>query len=102
MIVYEFKTSMTVSGGSANSVTHNIVGGLLNYVLIRSLTSQTTAFNANLAESDGTVRIKYDFHANEIVDNSINLPVTGRYTVNILNASATDTFRVVLGVWEKA
>lgn len=102
MIVYEFKTSLTVSGGSANAVSHRNVGGLLNYVLLRALTSSTTTFSASLADADGTVRMTYDFHTQEIVDNTINLPIVGQYTVNILNASATDTFKVILGVWEKA
>lgn len=101
MIVYEFKANITVSGGSANSLSHRNVGGMLNYVLIRALTNNQTTFNATISDTDGTVRTTYDFHAGEIVDNQINLPLVGQYQVNILNASQTDTFKVILGVLEK-
>ena len=101
MIVSELKTSLTVSGGSATAISHRNVGGLLKYVLIRANTS-TTSFYAALTDTDGTVRINYDVHTGEIVDNTSDLPLVGMYLVNITNASATDTFKVILGVWEKA
>lgn len=101
MIVYEHKAVITVSGGNAASTTLENVGGRLKYLLIRALTSGTTTFQANLQDKNLVTRLNYDFHEGEIMDNTIDLPLVGPYTVNVTNASATDTFQVILSVLEK-
>lgn len=100
MTIYEFTTSLTVQGGSSNAVSHNIVGGLCKYVLIRANTD-TTVFRADLKDDNGIVRLNYDFHQGEIVDDKISFPITGKYTVDITNSSPNDTFRVIIAVQEK-
>lgn len=100
MTVYELSTSVTVQGGSNNAITHNIVGGRCQYLLIRANTA-TTVFRADLKDSKGFVRINYDFHEGEIVDDKINLPMVGNYTVEITNSSPNDTFRIILSVPER-
>lgn len=99
MTIYELNTMLTVSGGSNNAVSHRIVGGRLNYLLIRANTA-STLFRADLKDDNGTVRLNYDFHEGEIVDNTVNLPVTNGYTIEITNASLDDTFRVIFSVTE--
>ena len=100
MTIYEFTTSLTVQGGSSNAVSHNIVGGLCKYVLIRANTD-TTVFRADLKDDNGIVRLNYDFHQGEIVDDKISFPITGKYTVDITNSSPNDTFRAIIAVQEK-
>lgn len=90
---------MTVSGASFSSASLRIPGGLLRYLLVRANTT-TTIFQTTLADTNGTVRMTYDYHEGEIVDNSLILPVVGSYTVNITNASQNDIFKVVLAVQE--
>ncbi len=99
MTIYEFNTTLTVQGGSNNAVSHNIVGGRLQYLLIRANTA-TTIFRADLRDDNGIVRLRYDFHEGEIVDDKINFPMTGKYTVDITNSSPNDTFRVLLSLPE--
>lgn len=100
MTIYEAKTTLTVLGGSGNTVTLRIPGGLVNYLLIRANTA-STVFRADLTDEDSVVRLNYDFHEGEIIDDKINFPVTGRYTVNITNASPNDTFRIIFAVRER-
>ena len=99
MNIYEFTTSLTVTGGSANAASLRIIGGLLNQFLVRANTL-TTVFQASLVDEDSITRLNYDFHAGELNDLNCNLPMKGTYTVNITNASAADTFRVILAVRE--
>lgn len=100
MTIYEFNTTLTVQGGSNNGVTHNIVGARCQYLLIRANTA-TTIFRADLKDNNGVIRLRYDFHEGEIVDDKINFPMTGKYTVDITNSSPNDTFTVLLSMPEK-
>jgi len=100
MTIYELNTTVTVQGGSNNAVSHSIVGGRCQYILIRANTD-TTIFRASLQDEDGIVRLNYDFHQGEIVDEKISIPMTGKYTVNITNSSPNDTFRIILSVPER-
>lgn len=100
MTIYELNTTVTVQGGSNNAVSHNIVGGRCQYLLIRANTA-TTVFRADLTDHNGLTRLRYDFHQGEIVDDKINFPMTGRYTVNITNASPNDTFQILLSLPER-
>lgn len=99
MTIYEHKDTVFATAGSSASTSLSIPGGLLRYVFIRSNNS-STIFKATLNDSDGTDRISYDFHTNEIIDNVIVLPLVGKYTVQVTNASLDDTFKIILGVQE--
>ena len=74
-----------------------MAGGLLRQVLIRANTA-TTVFRADIGEDGGITVLNYDFHEGELNDTggygALPLPVAGRYTVNITNASANDTFSI--------
>jgi len=100
MNVYEHKVNITTNGGSVSSTTLNVRGGILRYFLVRALTSGTTQFRADLVDEDSTTRLNYAYHNGEIVDDKITLPVVGNYTLNITNASADETFRVIFSVQE--
>lgn len=99
MTIYEHKTTVTASAGSSSTTSLNIRGGLIRYVLIRANTS-STVFRSDLEDSGGTGRYYWGFHTGEIMDNDICLPVSGRYDLNITNASANDTFTVIVSVQE--
>mgnify|MGYP001562062893 FL=1 len=99
MTVYEFKTSMLTSSGSVNAITLPIRGGLCRYVLIRANTS-TTVFRANIQDEDSVRLTDWGFHTGELVENSIAMPMLGRHTLAITNASPDDTFSIRLRVQE--
>lgn len=42
----------------------------------------------------------YDYHEGEIIDNSIIMPVVGKYIISITNASVSDVFSVIMAVQE--
>ena len=98
-MIYEFKTSLTVSGGSASTVTLNIIHGLLRSVFVKANTD-TTVFRFNLKDEDNLPRQDYGFSTGMLNDNLIQYPITGRYTVSITNASPNDTFAIRLGIEE--
>ncbi len=98
MTIYEHKTTQTAASGSVSSTTLTIPGGLLRSILVRANTS-TTVFRFDVGDGVDT-RLNYDYHEGEINETNVNLPVAGDYTCNITNASADDTFRVILTVQE--
>lgn len=98
-MIYEFKTSLTVSGGSASTVTLNVIHGLLRNVFVQANTS-TTVFRFNLKDEDNINRQDYGFATGMINDNLIQYPIVGKYTASITNASPNDTFVVRLGIEE--
>ena len=99
MTIYEHKTSITVLGGSNNTVTLSINGGLARYLMVRANTS-TTVFRTNLQDDDNVARLNYDFHEGEIIDDKLVFPVAGRYRISVTNASPNDTFRIIFAVQE--
>ena len=101
-MIYEHKAIVTVSGGSVGTTTLNVLGGLARNLLIRALTNGGTGtiFRADLTDEDGVARVNWGYENGELNDHTLHFPITGRYTINITNASATDTFRVILGVAE--
>lgn len=99
MNIYEHLTSITISGGSTNTTTLRIRGGLMQQLLIRAATSGTT-FRANLTDERGNIRFDYGFTQGELNDVGRFFPVVNGYTINITNASATDTFLVNMAVQE--
>ena len=68
-------------------------------VLVRANTD-TTQFKFSVTNKRGTNVLDYGFHTGEINDWEITLPVHGKYDLTIKNASADDTFEVLLGVQE--
>lgn len=99
-MIYEFKTSLTVSAGSANTVTLSVIHGLLRNVYVKANTD-TTVFRASLKDEDGLNRIDYGFSTGMINDMTIQYPIVNKYTFSITNANPNnDTFSVRLGIEE--
>lgn len=98
-MIYEHKVSIATASGSTSTQSLNVLGGLLRYFLVRAGTS-STVFRTSLVDEDGRTRINYGFHTGEMVDDKIAFPITGKYTINITNASPDDTFQVVCSVQE--
>jgi len=99
MTIYEFTTSMLISGLSTSTVSLPIRGGLMQQLLIRAATD-TTVFRSNLTDDNGIVRVNYGFTTGELNDIGRFFPIVNRYTINITNASRNDTFRILLAVQE--
>ena len=99
MTIYQHRASITASSGSTSSQTLNVRGGLCRQVLIRANTS-TTVFQANITDANDLVVLNYPYAETEINDWDIALPMAGRYTINITNASPDDTFQVLIAVQE--
>lgn len=98
-MIYEFKTSLTVSGGSASTVTLNIIHGLLRNVYVKANTS-STVFRANLQDEDNLNRVDYGWSTGMLNDMQIAYPIVNRYTFSITNATPNDTFSIRLGIEE--
>ena len=100
-MIYVHRATITTVSGTVGSTTLNVKGGLCQQVLVRSLTSGLTIFRANLTDSSANLIVRnYAFHEGEINDVGMGMPLAGVYTLNITNASATDTFAFLLAVDE--
>lgn len=65
-----------------------------------SANTTTTVFRANLVDSNSVTILNWGFHAGQINDMSLQIPISGTYTLNITNASPNDTFTVLMQVQE--
>ena len=100
MTVYEHKTSFQVAGGSNNTVSLNVIGGIWGFFLVRSNTSGTL-FRAHVQNKNGDIIRNYAFTRTEILDDSVKIPLSGKCTINVTNASVADeTFRILFSVDE--
>ena len=98
MTIYQHRATVTAASGSTSSATLKILGGICRQVLIIANTSSTTFLTTITDESSMEVA-RYGSQQGEL-DDITSIPMSGRYTINITNASADDTFRVLLGVEE--
>jgi len=99
MKVAEYRREVTASSGSYNEETFNNVGGLLRNILVKANTA-TTTFQVTLTDHKDMVRKRYGWVEGELIDDTIAIPITGSYTIGIVNASVDDTFKIVFGVQE--
>jgi len=99
MRIYEHRTSLATTSGSTSTISLNVIGGVLRQLLIRAGTD-TTVFRANIVDASSLTRRNWGFATREI-DDEMAMPVSGRLTLNITNASpSTDTFSVYMGIEE--
>lgn len=98
MTIYQFRTSLTVSGGSANSISLPVLGGLCRQVILQANTASTT-FLANIVDDNSLKVMDYGLNTGEFNDVT-SFPMSGRYTFSITNASQTDTFKMYFAVEE--
>lgn len=99
MTIYEHKTSITAAAGTVSTVTLPILGGLCRLIYIKANTS-TTVFRANLQDEDGDNICDWGFSTGMLRENAIAIPVSGRNTLQITNASLNDIFKVKIKVEE--
>jgi hypothetical protein len=99
MTIYQHRASITASSGETSSTSLNIRGGLLRQVYIISNTN-TTVFMANLIDDNYLDVLTWGSHTGNINDTGLALPVQGKYTLEITNASPDDTFTILIGVEE--
>ena len=99
MNVYQHRATVTAASGSTSSQSLNVIGGLLRQVLVYANTS-TTVFRANLVDDNSLTIANWGFNTGQLNDLDISIPISGRYTLNITNASPDDTFSILLSVEE--
>lgn len=99
-MIYFHRATITTAGGTSNTLTLAIPHGTCEQLLVRALTSSATVFSADLTDSNSLRVYDWGFHEGEINTVDLGLPVAGAYTLNITNASATDTFNVLIGMDE--
>lgn len=99
-MIYLHRATITTASGTSSTLTLNIPHGLCYQVLIRALTSSATTFSADITDSNSLRVVDWGFHDGEINEQGILLPMAGVYTLNITNASATDTFSILVGLEE--
>ena len=98
MTIYPYRTTLTSLAGATSSTTLDIIGGLLRQVLIVANTA-STVFQPFITDEAGLEVSRYGLQTGEMSDLTA-IPVRGRYTISITNASPNDTFRIFLGVQE--
>ncbi len=98
MQIYQFRTSLTVSGGSASVISLSVIHGLCRQVLAQANTASTTFF-ANVVDENNLKVMDYGMQTGEFNDVT-SFPMSGKYTFSITNASQTDTFKLYFAVQE--
>ena len=98
MQIYQFRTSLTVSGGSASTLSLNVIHGLCRQVIVEAATDTTTFF-ANIVDENSLNVMDYGMQTWKMNDVT-SFPMKGVYTFSITNASQTDTFKCYFGVEE--
>jgi hypothetical protein len=99
MRIYQHKTSLLTSAGSTSTTTLSVIGGLLRHLVVQALTD-TTVFRVNMVDENNTTVMNWGFSRGELNETGIAVPVSGKYVLNITNASPNDTFKVVYSVQE--
>ena len=98
MTVYQFRATVTTLSGATSSTSLNVRGGVCRQVIVQASTS-ATVFRANLTDASGLNIMDYGLNTGEFNDVT-GIPMAGRYTFNITNASPDDTFSIYFGVEE--
>ena len=99
MTIYEHKTSLPTASGTVSSVTLPIRGGLCRFIYVKAATD-TTVFRVNIKDEDSDNILDYGFHTGMLRDTDIAVPMSGRHTLQITNASRDDTFKIKIRVEE--
>jgi len=99
MQIYQHKFTVTAAAGSTATTTLKIFGGLFRHLVILANTS-TTVFRASLVDDNSLTIKNWGFSKGELNDDTISIPVSGAYVLNITNASSNDIFNGVLSVNE--
>ena len=92
--------SVTVSAGTWSGNTQNIGGGILLHIVVQA-TTVTTTFDFSITDSNSIVIKKWTGITDEL-NEEVYIPVEGKYTLTISNASADEVFEVYLGIDESS
>jgi len=84
--------SGTTSGGSWTATTPVFSGALLRHVYIK-FTTATTSFDFSLTDQEGRQFINITGNTG-ILNREYHIPLIGRYTLTISNASANEAFDI--------
>lgn len=98
MTIYQFRATVTTASGTTSSTSLKIPGGICRQVIIVANTA-TTVFQPYITDESGLEVSRYGLQTGEMSDIT-SIPMSGRYIVNITNASPDDTFQIMLGVEE--
>jgi len=91
--------TVTVSAGTWSGNTQNIIGGILLHVVVQADTA-TTTFDFSITDDHSIIIKKWVGNTDEL-NEEVSIPVAGKYTLSISNASVLDeTFTVYLGIDE--
>lgn len=99
MNIYQYRQQVTTASGATSSTSLNIRGGICRqfYLIANTL---TTIFKANVQDEMNLKIMDYPSHTGLLNDVGMAIPMAGKYTVNITNASPDDTFTVLMAVQE--
>lgn len=98
MIKEPINKSVTVINGTWSGNTQNINGGILLHVIVQAAT-ETTTFDFSITDNSSIV-VKNWIGITDELNEEIYIPVEGKYTLRISNASANENFTVYLGIDE--
>jgi len=97
-LIYRFLSNLTVSGGSASTISLDVHPGICRQVIVQAGTAATT-FMANIVDDRSLRIMDYGINTGEFNDITA-FPMYGRVTFSITNASQTDTFKTYFAVEE--
>ncbi len=98
MTVYVFRATVTSASGAVGSTSLDVRGGVCRQVIVQANTATTTFF-ANLKDANSLIIRDYGLQTGEFNDITA-IPMAGKYTFNITNASPDDTFKLYFSVEE--
>ncbi len=100
MTIYPYRAAnISTASGATSQQTLNIRGGLCRQVYIIANTS-TTIFKVNIQDESNLKIMDYPSHTGILNDVGMAIPMAGKYTISITNASPDDIFNIFMGVQE--
>lgn len=99
MTIYQYRAKLTTAAGATSQVTLPIRGGLCRQVFVTANTSTTTFF-VNIQDESSLRILDYPSHTGTLNDVGMAVPMAGKYTFAITNASPNDTFNILMGIEE--
>ena len=92
MDIHVIKGTISTGGGTGSVNTLPIIGGLARHIFVRAETASTT-FRFDIQDEDSVAVRSYDWHREDI-NHETTLPMKGRYTLRVTDATADGDFTV--------
>ena len=100
MKVYQYRVAnIATASGTTSQQSLNVIGGLCRQVYIIANTA-TTIFKVNVQDESNLKIMDYPSHTGILNDIGMAIPMAGKYTINITNASQDDIFNILIAVEE--